>query len=228
MALIASPRWTPPIPCTAASGPHPPCRSAGSRTRTTAPARRTRPRRSAGSPDRPRHRGRRPGARRRHRQAHRGAGPPGPPGGRHRPGRRDAAAPGPPAARHAGRDRRRRADPAARPVGRHRGRRAVLPLVGRRARAAGDRPGAPARRAPVPDLEPARRADPLGTAPGCPDRHPGAAERPDARAAVLEPVRLRGDHQLPVLAAARPAAAARPGAVPLQHRDDDREPSGSG
>ena len=53
-------------------------------------------------------------------------------------------------------------------------------------------------------------------------------QRPDARAARLEPVRLRGDRDLPLLAAARPAAAARPGAVPVQHRDDERGRAGAG
>ena len=115
-----------------------------------------------------------------------------------------------------GRGRRRREDPAAGPVGGRRRRRPGLPLVRPDAGAAGDRPGAAARRPPVAGLEPPRRADPVGPAARCADRDGGAGARPDPRAAGLTPVRLRGDLDLPVLAAAGPRAAARPGAAPAR------------
>ena len=103
---------------------------------------------------------------RRHRQADRAAGRPRPRRPRDRSGRGDARrAPAPPP-RHPDQRRRRRGAPDAGPLGRRGGRGPVLPLVRPRPRAAGDRPGAQARRARRPGLERPRRADPLGAQAG--------------------------------------------------------------
>ena len=77
-------------------------------------------------------------------------------------------------------------------------------------------------------VEPLRRADPVGPPARCADRAPRAGARPDPRAAGLAPVRLRGDRELPLLAAARPASGCTTWSAPLQHRDDVRRPSASG
>ena len=215
--LVASPRWT--DPCTQPPGERPPprCRSAGSRTPTTAPARRT-PREAAAwlaGLDHAHVLELGAGTGKLTEQLRRARAP----RARHRPARRDAAAPGGPAS-----PARRR--PSRPPSTSRCGARSVdtvvgaqsLPLVRPRPGAARDRPRAAPRRPPRAGLEPPRRADPLGPPARRADRHPGAAERPDPRAAVLAPVRLRRDHDVPLLAAARPGPAARPRAVPLQRR----------
>ena len=105
-------------------------------------------------------------ARRGHRQAHRAAGGAGPRRARDRPRPADARAAREEPPRRARLPGAGRGDPLRRRVLRRRGVRPGLPLVRRRPRAARDRPRAQAPRPPLPGLEPARRADPVGQAAG--------------------------------------------------------------
>ena len=117
-------------------------------------------------------------ARRRHRQADRAAGRARPRRTRHRPRRGDARRTAPSTPDTPDQRRRSRGLPRPGPLGRRGGRRAVLPLVRPRPRAAGDRPGAQARRPARPGLERPRPAHPLGPQARPDHRHRGLSRRP--------------------------------------------------